>query len=56
VNLPIGLWVAVAPWILGSASAASRWNDVAVGLIVIALCLRRGRIENRFGGWNRFIV
>ena len=56
VNLPIGLWVAAAPWILGGASSASRWNDLAIGLIVVALSVRKGPIENRFGGWNKFVV
>jgi hypothetical protein len=56
INVPIGLWVAAAPWVLSGATTMSRWNDVAVGLLVVTLSLRKGRVESRFGGWSRFIV
>jgi hypothetical protein len=34
----------------------SRWIDLFVGLLVIALSLRRGRIEEHFGSWNRYLI
>ena len=38
VNVVLGLWTAVAPWILGFASVASAmWTHVAVGLAVAVL-------------------
>lgn len=55
VNLPLGLWVAIAPWVLDGATTASRLSDVAAGLAAAALCVRRGPIENRFGGWRRMV-
>jgi hypothetical protein len=27
-----------------------------VGLVVIAASVRRGRIDEQFGGWNRFLI
>ena len=30
--------------------------DVAVGVLLIALAIPRGRIEENFGGWNRYLV
>lgn len=34
VNLILGLWLIVAPFILGYANTTPRWNDVIMGLIV----------------------
>lgn len=55
INVAIGLWVAAAPWILAGSTSASRWLDVAVGAFVIALSVRRGRIDEQFGSWNRYL-
>jgi hypothetical protein len=56
LNIPLGLMLALAPWIVAGDTALSRWNDVAVGMALIALSLRRGRIEERFGAWNRYLI
>jgi hypothetical protein len=56
LNIPMGLWVAAAPWILAGDTDLSRWNDVVVGIGLIVLSVRRGRIEERFGGWNRYLA
>jgi uncharacterized membrane protein len=56
VNVPLGLWLAVAPWVLSGASAPARWTDVATGAAVVLLSLRRGPVEGRFGGWDRYVV
>ena len=55
LNVLSGLVILISPFVLGGATDASRWNDVVVGLAVIALSLRRGRIEERFDGWNRYL-
>jgi hypothetical protein len=56
LNLPLGLWLIAAPWLLEGDTPASRWNDVIAGAPVIVLSLRRGRIDERFGGWNRYLI
>lgn len=56
LNMPMGAWIAIAPWVLPGATDASRWSDLAVGLLVMALSARRGRIDERFGGWNKFLI
>jgi uncharacterized membrane protein len=56
VNVPLGLWVIVAPWVLSGAAPSARWNDLAIGLAVVLLSLPRGRIEGRFGGWDRCVI
>ncbi|TKB29081.1 MAG: dTDP-glucose 4,6-dehydratase, partial [Mesorhizobium sp.] len=35
LNLPFGLWLLVAPWLLGSASLGVTLNDIVAGLVVI---------------------
>jgi hypothetical protein len=52
LNILMGLWIAISPWLLSGATDTSRWTDLLVGGLLIALSLRRGRIEERFGGWT----
>jgi hypothetical protein len=56
INLPFGLWLIAAPWILGGATGAGRWNDLVVGALVIAFSIPRGRVTERFGGFERYLV
>ena len=56
LNVALGLWLIAAPWLLAGDTQVSRWNDVLVGVAVVLLSLRRGRIEERFGAWNRYLV
>ena len=56
VNIPIGLWIVISPWVLSGASDTSRWIDVFVGLLLMGLSIRRGHIEERFAGWNRLLI
>jgi hypothetical protein len=56
LNILLGIWIAGAPWLLSGATDLSRWVDLFVGVVVIALAIRRGRIEEQFGGWNRYLV
>jgi uncharacterized membrane protein len=56
LNILMGIWVAVAPWLLSGATDISRWADVFVGVALVALSVRRGRIDERFAGWNRSLI
>jgi uncharacterized membrane protein len=56
LNVPTGIWIALAPWLLTGATDASRWADLVLGLLLIALSIPRGRIDERFGSWNRYLV
>jgi hypothetical protein len=56
-NVPLGLWVAVSPFLLAGAGGLSATVHVALGLGLAALSLPRGRRTNEhYGGWDRFIV
>ena len=46
----------MAPWLLGGASTSSAWNDVVVGVSVVALSVPRGTIRERYGIWDRYVV
>jgi hypothetical protein len=56
VNLLVGAWLLAAPFLLSGGTIASLWNDLAVGAAVIALSLRRGRVLEQFGSWQRWVV
>ena len=56
LNIPIGLWLMLAPWIMLGDTDLSRWNDMLIGSAVLVFSLRRGAIDERFGGWNRFLA
>jgi hypothetical protein len=56
LNILMGLWIAAAPWLLSGATDLSRWTDIAAGGLLIALSIRRGRIHEQFGGWNRLLI
>lgn len=52
VNLVIGGWLVLAPWVLGFPPAAT-WNAVLAGAVVAGLSLVRGTLRHRFdGGWS----
>jgi hypothetical protein len=55
-NLLLGAWLMAAPWLLAGVTPAAKWNDIAVGALLIALALPRGPVRERFAGWNRYIV
>jgi hypothetical protein len=52
----MGLWIAAAPWLLSGATDVSRWTDLLVGALLVALSIRRGRIDEQFGSWNRYLI
>jgi hypothetical protein len=56
INLPLGFWLLAAPWVFSGFTLVSQWNDLAIGLAVIVLTIRRGPIQSRFGSWDRYVV
>lgn len=49
LNLIIGLWLIVAPWVIPSTTIAARWNEVVVGIIVAILAFSSGAISLQSG-------
>jgi hypothetical protein len=56
LNVLMGLGILASPWMLPGDTELSRWNDVLAGIALAALSIPRGRIEERFGGWNRYLT
>ena len=56
VNLLLGMWLLFAPWSMTGAAVLGRWNDVASGLLVLALTVPRGAVRERYAGWDRLVV
>jgi uncharacterized membrane protein len=55
LNVPLGLWLVAAPWVLGGSIGAAAWNDAVVGSLLVALSVPRGEVRERYGDWERFI-
>ncbi|WP_254546965.1 SPW repeat domain-containing protein [Halomarina pelagica] len=54
-NVPLGAWVAAAPWVLQGAPAIATWNGVAVGVLLALVSIPRGTIAYQYGIWNQHI-
>lgn len=53
--VPLGAWLAAGTWFLDGGAPLARWNDAVAGLLLIALAIPHGKIEERFGGFERAI-
>ncbi len=52
INVVLGGWLLIAPWLLGHASDA-RWNSLAAGALIFGFSLVKGRRTHRIGGgWS----
>jgi uncharacterized membrane protein len=56
LNIPIGLWLITASWLLAGDTPVPQANDMVVGALLIPLSFRRGRIGERFGGLNPYLI
>jgi hypothetical protein len=57
LNVPLGLWVAASPFVLGDSNTAALISNLLAGLGLAALSLPRGtRSQEHYGGWDRYIV
>lgn len=55
INVLLGAWFIVTPWLLNGGTTAVTLNDVVVGVALILLSLPRGPVGERYGAWNRYI-
>lgn len=56
INILFGVWLVVSPWVLIGTSTGSAWVTVVVGAVLIPLSLPRGKVDGRYGSWDRYIV
>ncbi|MER8787503.1 NAD-dependent epimerase/dehydratase family protein [Mesorhizobium sp. M0983] len=56
LNIALGAWIALSPFILAGGAAAS-FANLAIGALLVGLSLPRGtRSAAHYGGWDRAIV
>jgi hypothetical protein len=56
VNILFGISLIMAPWLASESNLFLIASSVLSGLIVIFLALRRGKVSERFGAWEKLIV
>lgn len=55
LNIALGAWIALAPWLLAGASPAGRLSGLLAGCLLVALSIPRGTIRERYGRWQRYV-
>lgn len=55
LNVPLGVAVALLPWLLAGGTTAGALIGTAAGLAVAALSVPRGPVTQSYGGWDRFV-
>src|SRR5690606_21919136 len=55
LNIPIGLWLLAAPWLLSGADAGASIGSVVAGVLTVLLSLPKGPIRYRYAGWNELL-
>jgi hypothetical protein len=55
LNVLLGCWIVLAPWVLAGAPRLVRWHDLLVGALLVLLSFRRGPVQETYGSWQRLI-
>jgi hypothetical protein len=59
LNIILGLWLIIAPWVLDYSSQNNAvWNQVVIGIAVATLALVRAAAPAKFAGlsWTNFVL
>ena len=56
INALLGIALIFAPFMFDGGSLVADAAGVIVGLLLIALSMPRGRIDNRYGAWSRYLL
>jgi hypothetical protein len=57
LNIPLGVWLMAAPFVLGGTDTVAIAASIAAGAGLVALGLPRGKLGGgHYGGWDRAIV
>jgi hypothetical protein len=56
LGVVLGAWFVIAPWFVGDSTMAARWSDIIAGIALVLLSLPKGRVNERFGSFNSWIV
>ena len=56
LNIPLGLWLLISPWLLSGTTEIGVWASVIMGGLLVILSFPRGPVKETYGGFERFIV
>ena len=56
INMLLAIPLMAAPWMLDGGSLGADWAGVMAGVLLILLSIPRGKIENHYGNWSRYLV
>jgi nucleoside-diphosphate-sugar epimerase/uncharacterized membrane protein len=56
INILLAIPLMIAPWMLDGGSPAADWSGMLAGVLLILSSIPRGKIENRYGSWSRYLV
>ncbi len=56
LNVLLGLGLMITPWLVMESSDVSMGNNLVVGLLIILLSFRKGKISERYGAWDKLII
>jgi hypothetical protein len=56
LNILLGAWLIFAAFILKGGNTGALSNDMIMGILLIAVNIRKGQIKERYGTYNRFII
>jgi hypothetical protein len=55
LNVVLGVWLLISPWLLSGTSPGQRWDDVLVGAAIGILSAFRVAVRERYGTWDRAV-
>jgi hypothetical protein len=56
INILLGVALMFAPFMFDGGRLVADAAGVAAGILLIALSIPRGRIDNTYGAWSRYLV
>lgn len=56
INGVLGLGLIAAPLLFSGGGTVPAAADIVLGIALIVLCIPRGRIDCRYGSWDRYLV
>ncbi len=56
INMLLAIPLMAAPWMLDGGSLGADWAGVMAGVLLILSSIPRGKIDNHYGSWSRYLV
>ncbi len=56
INIAFAVWLIVAMFLLKDVPAQALWNAIISGAALMALSFPKGRIREKYGTFDRYIV